>query len=121
MSDNKKQHTIRVDDATWDALTVLADKDDDYRGRLSQGRVIERLVEAAMRPAPPQPPPPPPPPTPVQPEPRQAPAVVAPQQWRLADVVAKWPDKVQKQWAADGWKAKWWVEQVLETINAGRG
>lgn len=114
----KQGHMIRVDDAVWAALTEAAqEKKYDYRGRLNQGRVVEDLVRG-VRPAEPSPPPAPPPP-PVQPEPRQAPADVAPQQWRLADIVTKWPDKVQQQWQQDEWKAGSWVKRVIDTINAG--
>ena len=113
--DMKQNYTITVDSAVWQRLEDIAEQGGFvYRGRPSRSAVIESLVTA------PAPPPPPPAPMPVQPEPSQTPAVVAPQQWRLADIVAKWPDKVQQQWQQDGWKAKRWVEQVLETINAGR-
>lgn len=105
---------IRVDDDVWAAVTEAArEKGYDYRGRQNQGRVVEDLVRAVLLADPPPPSSPPP-----QPSPRQVPAKAAPQQWRIADIVARWPAKVQQQWQQDGWKAKRWVDQVLDTINA---
>lgn len=100
----KQNYTITVDGAVWERLETLAKEGGFvYRGRPSRSAVIESLVNA-----------------PPAASPRQAPADVAPQQWRLAEIVAKWPSKVQEQWQQDGWKAKRWVQQVLDTINAGR-
>jgi hypothetical protein len=39
--------------------------------------------------------------------------------YRLADVVARWPAKVQEQWQQEEWKAGRWVKLVLETVNNG--
>jgi hypothetical protein len=91
----KQQHSIRVDDDVWAALTEMAvARGYDYRGRSNPGRVIEDLVRGVPGPA-----------TSAQPS------------YRLADVVASWPAKTQERWRQDEWKCGCWVKLVLDTIN----
>jgi hypothetical protein len=121
------QHSIRVSDEAWAALTALAEAHGHtYRGRPSQGKVIEELVRGAV---------------PAQPaaaatqqraygdpvswpvpDPQPAPSFAAGPQpaYRLADIVARWPEKTQAQWRAEEWKAGRWVKLVVDTIN-GQG
>ena len=108
------QHSIRVSDETWAALTALAEAHGHtYRGRPSQGKVIEDLVRGV--------------PGPVEPAPAQpaaaavsAAASVQPA-YRLADIVARWPAKTREQWQQEEWKAGRWVKLVLDTINGPQG
>jgi len=107
----KQQHSIRVDDDVWAALTELArEKGYAYRGRPNPGRVVEDLVRGAPAAAQSGP---------VQPAAVDAAAPAQPA-YRLADIVARWPEKTQAQWRAEEWKAGRWVKLVLDTIN-GQG
>jgi hypothetical protein len=111
----KQQHSIRVDDEVWAALTEMAAaRGYAYRGRPNPGRVVEDLVRGApgpVEPAAAQP-------APTQPAPAAAsvPAYAQPS-YGLADIVARWPEKTQAQWQQEEWKAGRWVKLVLDTIN----
>ncbi len=111
----KQQHSIRVDDDVWAALTELArEKGYAYRGRLNPGRVVEDLVRGApgpVEPAAAQP-------APTLPAAAAAAAAASAQPpYRLADIVARWPVKTREQWQQEEWKAGRWVKLVLDTIN----
>lgn len=104
---------IRVDDDVWAALTEMAAaRGYAYRGRPNPGRVVGDLVRGAPAAAQPA----------VSEPPAAAPAAASPAQppYRLADIVARWPEKTQAQWRAEEWKAGRWVKLVLDTIN-GQG
>jgi hypothetical protein len=124
----KQQHSIRVDDDVWAALTEMAAaRGYAYRGRPNPGRVVEDLVWGVPGSAQPaaaatqQPAYGDPLSWPV-PDPQPAPSFAAGPQptYRLADIVARWPEKTQAQWRAEEWKAGRWVKLVLDTIN-GQG
>lgn len=92
----KQQHSIRVDDDVWAALIELsAARGYDYRGRPNPGRVVGDLVHGSATPVPAS----------TQPS------------YRLVDVVAAWPARIQEQWRKDEWKHKKWVQLVLDTVN----
>lgn len=109
----KRNYTITLDDGVWQKLEDMASEQGlAYRGRLSRAAVIEQLVRGvpvAVQPAAAQP-------APAQPAPVDATAAAQPS-YRLADIVERWPAKVQERWQQDGWKAKTWVQLVLDTIN----
>lgn len=111
----KKNYTITLEEGTWRRLEEMAQEQDaTYRGRLSRSAVIEQLVRGvpgSAQPAAAQP-------GPVRPAAVDAPAASPAQPpYRLADIVARWPEKTQEQWQQNEWKCRYWVKLVLDTIN----
>ena len=107
----KKNYTITLEEEAWRRLEEIAREQGlAYRGRLSRSAVIEQLVADGLTAVPAQP---------------AAAVVSAPASaqpaYRLADIVASWPAKVQEQWQQEEWKAGRWVKLVLDTINGPQG